>query len=93
VDPLRAFRNWHRWLKADGRIVVIDALWTRDSWSNDALVEHLPLACTQTRATLAYLLEQAGFGLKENRWLERVNRLLGAEERNPRYIMVAYKTS
>ena len=33
--PLRAFRNWHRWLVPGGRVAVIDAFWLREDWNGD----------------------------------------------------------
>lgn len=92
-DPLLAFQNWHKWLKDDGQVVVIDGLWFREGWSNDDLVDKLPLSCLQTRATVGYLLEKAGFSIETNGWLERVNQyLMGAGNlESPRYIVVARK--
>lgn len=91
-DPLQAFRNWHRWLKPDGQVVVIDGLWSRTGW-DDALVDHLPLSCLQTRATIAYLLEQSGFRMTHNDWLTQVNAYLKTADiaASPRYMIVAQK--
>ena len=88
VDPLQAFRNWYHWLKPNGQIIVIDGLWTKESWGDDDLTAHLPLAFIQNRATLTYLLEQAGFLIEQCRWLERVNRFLETTEQHQRYIVI-----
>lgn len=88
-DPLLAFGHWRRWLTPNGRVVVIDGLWTRAGWKNDELVDSLPLACLQTRGTLIYLLKMAGFQVEHCGWLERVNQALGSTTTSPRYMIVA----
>lgn len=93
-DPLMVFQNWHRWLKQPGCVLVVDGLWFREGWSSDELVDQLPLSCLQTRATVAYLLEKAGFRIVANRWLTTVNAHLAAngESNSPRYLVVAHKS-
>lgn len=92
-DPMLAFRNWHKWLKPGGQVMVIDGLWSRQGWSNSELVDQLPLSCLQTRATISYLLENSGFKVGVNRWLDRVNTYLASQEESVslRYIIRAQK--
>jgi hypothetical protein len=73
--------------------MVIDGLWARQGWSNSELVDQLPLSCLQTRATISYLLENSGFKVGVNRWLERVNTYLASQEESVslRYIIRAQK--
>jgi ubiquinone/menaquinone biosynthesis C-methylase UbiE len=92
-DPLQAFANWRRWLKSYGQVLVIDGLWSRQSWSHDELVDSLPLSCLQTRSTLVYLLEKAGFAVTDCLWLERANRCLEATDQQQRYLVLARKMS
>lgn len=100
-DPLQAFRNWRKWLKPDGIVIVIDGFWPRQGWASGelaGLVDLLPLSCVQTIGTAAYLLTQAGFSVEHRGWLEAVNRQVslaepGATDRRPRYIVVARKAS
>jgi len=72
TNPIATFRQWAGWLKQSGQVAVIDALWPRSAWTG-MCPDHLPLACTQTWATVAYMLEQAGLTVTERRWLHRVN--------------------
>lgn len=65
-DPLEAFGNWNKWLKNNGYVIVVDGLWLREGWSNDDLVDMLPISCIQTRATIPYLLQKSGFEIIEN---------------------------
>jgi ubiquinone/menaquinone biosynthesis C-methylase UbiE len=88
-DPLLAFGHWRRWLKPDGRVMVIDGLWTRAGWHDDQLVDSLPLSCLQTRGTLVYLLKVAGFTIEHCGWLARVNQELEGAITSPRYLVVA----
>jgi SAM-dependent methyltransferase len=92
-DPLQVFQNWRYWLKPSGQVVLIDGLWFRDGWSDDHLVDQLPLSCLQTRATLAYLLEKSGFQIVENKWLDQVNAYLSGtgQSKSPRYKIAAKK--
>lgn len=87
-DPLQVFANWSHWLKPGGQVVVIDGLWSRAGWGNEALVDQLPFSCLQTRATVAYLLAKAGFQVTYNHWLTQVNAYL-APNASPRYMIVA----
>jgi ubiquinone/menaquinone biosynthesis C-methylase UbiE len=91
ADPLTAFGHWHAWLRREGRVLVIDGLWSRDGWEDDDLVDGLPLSCVQTRGTVTYLLEHAGFHVEHSVWLERVNQVLGSVKVSPRYAVVARK--
>jgi SAM-dependent methyltransferase len=95
-DPIAAFSNWRHWLKEGGRTVVVDGLWSREGWrsekgSNDDLIDSLPLACTQSRGTVQYLLRQAGFVIEYCGWLERVNAAMNWKHSSPRYLVVARK--
>ena len=93
-DPLLVFQNWHKWLKNEGQVVVIDGLWFREGWSKDSLVDKLPLSCLQTRATVGYLLEKSGFSIETNEWLTHVNQFLlnRGESKSLRYVVVARKS-
>lgn len=75
VNPIATFRQWKDWLKPNGRVAVVDGLWSRSGWSNEfqKFPDYLPLSCTQTWATVSYLLEQAGFRISCKNWLNRVN--------------------
>jgi SAM-dependent methyltransferase len=91
-DPSRVFRLWRTLLKPGGVVVILDALWSRESWTGEwaDLRDSLPLSCLQTLGTIPYLLEGAGFKVRENRFLEKVNDLLGEDGKNcPRFIVVA----
>jgi ubiquinone/menaquinone biosynthesis C-methylase UbiE len=90
-DPLQAFTNWRQWLNSHGQVLIIDGLWSRQSWSNDELVDNLPLSCLQTRGAMVYLLEKAGFVVTGCVWLERVNRCLEATQQQQRYMVFARK--
>ena len=92
-DPLAAFRHWHTWLQPAGQVLIVDGLWFREGWDNEPLVDALPLSCLQTRGTVAYLLEQAGFCVNHNGWLKRVNQVLGCPQTSPRYVVIAHKRS
>lgn len=95
TDPLRAFANWHRWLRPGGRVVAIDGLWSCEGWSGTFRddIDHCPLSCVQTRRTLPYLLEVAGFAVERCDWLDGVNAYLRQRYnvRSPRYVAVARK--
>ncbi|NWF79361.1 MAG: methyltransferase domain-containing protein [Chloroflexi bacterium] len=91
TDPLAAFRHWYTWLQPAGQVLVVDGLWSRAGWSDDQMGDALPLACLQTRATIPYLLEQVGFQVVHNGWLERVNQALGSTQTSPRYLVIARK--
>lgn len=89
ADPLAAFGHWHAWLRPGGWVLVIDGLWSREGWGDDALADSLPLSCLQTRGTVTHLLERAGFRVEHCVWLERVNQVLGSVSASPRYAVVA----
>lgn len=91
-DPLSAFRNWRRWLRPGGVVVLVDGLYGRDAWSGGWAeeVDVLPLSATQTPATVAYLLETAGFAIVTVRPLARVNARPATRTR--RYVVVARRT-
>ena len=101
IDPIAVFGCWKTWLKPDGRIVVIDGLWTRRDWGPPmsvvgALVDERPLSCTQTSATVSYLLERANLAIEHRGLLERVNefakeQFVIGQSREPiyRYVVVA----
>ena len=88
-DPLRAFRHWHRWLRPGGHVAVIEGLYGREDWRDDWAeeVDVLPLAASQTLATVPYLLEAAGFRIARAARMARVNAL--PTTRTPRYLVVA----
>lgn len=90
-DPLLAFRHWHHWLKPAGSVVVIDGLYGRDGWTGrwEEEVDLLPLAATQSMATIPYLLEAAGFAIAAVERMAAVNAL--PTTRTPRYVVVARK--
>jgi SAM-dependent methyltransferase len=90
-DPLLAFRHWHRWLRPQGVAVVIDGLYGRDGWTGrwEDEVDMLPLAATQSMATIPYLLEACGFHVEAVERLAAVNAL--PTTRTPRYVVVARK--
>lgn len=78
VDPIAVFECWKTWLKPGGRIAVIDGLWTRNDWGPPSsqsgdLVDDRPLSCTQTSATVSYLLSRANLTVKHRCLLNRVN--------------------
>lgn len=78
IDPIAVFQCWKSWLKPGGRIAVIDGLWTRIDWGRasterGALVDTRPLSCTQTTATLCYLLARTGLQVQHQNLLKRVN--------------------
>jgi SAM-dependent methyltransferase len=99
LDPIAVFRRWHNWLLPNGQVVIIDALWTRDDWRKpwDKFVDYLPLACTESWATVSDLLKQAQFSIKSERFLDQVNedekQRPAAETQKPkvRYIVVGQK--
>ena len=90
-DPLLAFRHWHRWLQPGGAAVVIDGLYGRDGWTGrwEDEVDVLPLAATQSTATIPYLLEASGFEVAAVERMDAVNAL--PVTRTPRYVVVARK--
>jgi ubiquinone/menaquinone biosynthesis C-methylase UbiE len=92
-DPLRAFHNWLTWLRPTGQVLVVEGFWPRADW--EGLADELPLSCLQTRATIGYLLEQAGFAIQANSWLEKVNAYWGAREAGPpqRYVILARRVA
>jgi len=82
-------------------VAVIDGLWTRRDWGPPdspagALVDNRPLSCTQTWATVSYLLRRAGLSVSTECYLSRVNsfareRYAIGETREPvfRFVVVA----
>ncbi|MFZ1416982.1 MAG: class I SAM-dependent methyltransferase [Burkholderiaceae bacterium] len=73
ADPIVTFADLRSRLNPGGRLLIIEGIWPRAGWSDAALVDALPLACVQTRATLAYMLRCAGFNRIEGDWLHQVN--------------------
>ena len=92
-DPMVAFGNWHNWVKDNGIVVIMDGLWFREDWSNDGLVDSLPLSYLQTCATISYLLEKSGFRVIKNDFLEEVNQHFAETGSSNllRYVVVALK--
>lgn len=88
-DPLAAFRHWYRWLAPGGQVVVIDGAYGRDAWRGAWAegVDVLPLAATQSLATVPYLLDLAGFRVETVEWMTAVNAL--PSTRTQRYMVVA----
>jgi SAM-dependent methyltransferase len=88
-DPLTAFRNWRRWLRPGGAVVVIDGLYGRDGWRGpwQEEIDVLPLSACQTMATVPYLLEAVGFRIDVVQSMEAVNAL--PTTRTPRYVVIA----
>ena len=98
-DPITVFRNWFKWLKPGGQVIILDGLRTRRMWDTGPgwgdVVDDLPLSCLQTMATIPYLLQHSGFMVDHCRLLERVNQIFASKETQlfecPRYIVVAHK--
>ena len=92
-DPIAAFKNWYKWLKDNGVVVIVDGLWSREGWGNDELVDKLPLSCVQTRASVGYLLEKSGFRIIKNAMLGKTNEHLikTGKSKSLRYVVVALK--
>jgi len=74
TDPIQTFQYWMNWLKPGGRVAVIEALWSSSHWRGkySTYPDHLPLSCTQTWATVAYMLKKAGFQVSKH-WMHRIN--------------------
>lgn len=92
-DPLQAFRHWRHWLQPQGVAVVIDGLYGRDGWTGgwEDEIDVLPLAATQSMATIPYLLEACGFRVETVERMAAVNAL--PVTRTPRYVVVARKVA
>jgi SAM-dependent methyltransferase len=90
-DPLTAFHNWHRWLKNDGSVIVIDGLYNRSAWTErwEEEIDVLPLSACQTISTIPYLLEATGFKINAVNYMKSTN--LIPSTRTKRYIVVASK--
>lgn len=91
-DPSTVFKLWNKLLKPGGTVMILDALWSRASWTGEwgVLRDTLPLSCIQTLGTIPYLLEGAGFAVIENRFMDKVNLLLGNDGQTcPRFILTA----
>jgi len=88
-DPLAAFRNWCRWLKPDGVIVVIDGLYGRTDWTGAWAdeVDCFPAAACQGTALIPYLLELAGCQVESVGMMGAVN--ASPATRTPRFLVVA----
>ena len=91
-DPLAAFQNWQRWLKPEGKLVVIDGLYDRDAWTGkwSWAVDQLPLSACRSTATVPYLLEQVGFNIEYAGPAVETNKL--ASTRTERYLVVASRS-
>lgn len=99
TDPIHTFGQWSNWLKPDGYLVVIEGIWSRNSWTNQwaQYPDQLPLSCTQTPATVAYMMKKAGLSIQVQEWLTHVNeyeRLRATADQTPtvRYIVVGQKS-
>ncbi|MCP9496936.1 MAG: class I SAM-dependent methyltransferase, partial [Pyrinomonadaceae bacterium MAG19_C2-C3] len=75
LDPIKTFAKWKNWLAPNGRVVIIEGLWSRFDWAGDwqNFVDVSPLTCTQTWATFTYLLKQAGYEEAHGAWLNKIN--------------------
>lgn len=89
-DPLGAFRLWRRWLRPGGTLVLVEGLFGREAWAGDfaAQVDHLPLAASQSLATLPYFLEAAGFCVAHAARMATLNAL--PSSRFERFLVVAH---
>jgi ubiquinone/menaquinone biosynthesis C-methylase UbiE len=92
-DPLTAFANWHHWLAPDGKLVVVEGLYDRSSWTGawQSEIDTLPASTPATTALVPYLLETAGFQIAAVRMMAAVNAL--PSTRTPRYVVVAVKAA
>lgn len=92
-DPLGAFANWAHWLRPGGAVLVIEGIYGRDAWAGawSEEVDVLPLSANQSRATVPYLLEAAGFRVEAVHWMDAVNRR--PITRTPRYAVLARKVA
>lgn len=90
-DPLTAFKNWYQWLDAEGKVVVIDGLYGRAAWTGiwEEEVDVLPVSACQNTAMIPYLLELAGFEVRDVRMMERVNGHIRTKTR--RFLTIAGK--
>jgi len=90
-DPISAFKNWHRWLKNGGTVIVIDGLYDRSAWAGkwEEEIDVLPLSACQTTATIPYLLEATGFKVNTSNYMNSTN--LAPSTRTKRYIVSATK--
>lgn len=88
-DPLAAFANWRHWLVPGGKLVIVEGLYDRSSWTGawQSEVDTLPASTPATTALVPYLLEAAGFCIETVRMMDRVNALPAT--RTPRYVVVA----
>lgn len=75
LDPIKTFAKWKNWLAPNGRVVIIEGLWSRCDWAGDwqNFVDVSPLTCTQTWATFTYLLKKSGYENVHGEWLHKVN--------------------
>lgn len=81
--PIGTFALWKRALNPAGRLVVIENAWKRTDWGSGAWgnrTDALPLACTQTWATVTYCLKQAGYSAIKPDWMDMLNALPSMRE-------------
>jgi SAM-dependent methyltransferase len=92
-DPLAAFANWRHWLAPGGKLVVVEGLYDRSSWTGtwQGEIDTLPASTPATTALVPYLLETAGFRVEAVRMMDAVNAL--PSTRTPRYVVVAGKAA
>lgn len=90
-DPLTAFRNWYEWLDADGVVLILDGLYGRGAWTGvwEEDVDVLPVSACQNMALIPYLLELAGFEIRDVRLMNHVNNHV--RTRTQRFLTVAGK--
>jgi len=90
-DPLTAFRNWYEWLDAEGMVVIMDGLFGRSAWTGiwEEDVDVLPVSACQNTAMIPYLLELAGFEVRDVKMMECVNGHIRTKTR--RFLTIAGK--
>lgn len=90
-DPLMAFRNWYEWLDAKGIVLILDGLYGRGAWTGvwEEDVDVLPVSACQNMALIPYLLELAGFEVRDVRLMNHVNNHV--RTRTHRFLTVAGK--
>ncbi len=91
--PLVAFRNWWTWLKPGGGLVILEALFDRDSWKGiwAEEVDQLPFSACRSYAMIPYLLEECGFQIQKVGPMTATNRR--PLTKTPRYMVIATKPS